>query len=144
MNNLDQVTLKLNRTAKTLRQDLSDCIADTRTLTALAAPRIDGEDLQWLQGKLAGLERLAGDLRDDGFLFWGQLLTDAAGRLRQGAFDRVGWQQVLPAESALVDRLCDREAAVLQGLEQLARLRDFLHGVLRSMLTGMDEGGMGF
>ena len=145
MNNLDQIALKLNRAAKELRENLAGCRRDAAQLAELVRGRIDDEDFNWLQGKLAGLDDVAALMRDDGFLLSDAPLEELAEKLRRGAFDRAGWKAVLAGEQdALVDRLCDREAAVLQGLEQLAKLRKFLHGVLRSMLTGMDEGGIGF
>lgn len=145
MNNLDQIALKLNRAAKELRENLNGCRADAAQLAELVRDRIAEDDAVWLQGKLAGLDEIAALMRDDGFLLSDAPLEELAEKLRSGAFDRVGWKAVLAgAQDDLVNRLCDREAAVLQGLEQLAKLRKFLHGVLRSMLTGMDEGGIGF
>ena len=145
MNNLDQVALKLNRAAATLREDLAGCQADAAMLADLVRDRVEAEDFAWLQGKRDGLATIADLMRDDGFLRSDAPLEELAEKLRAGAFDRVGWKAVLAGEQdALVDQLCDREDAVLRGLEQLAKLRKFLHGVLRSMLTGMDEGGMGF
>lgn len=145
MNNLDQVALKINRAAAELRDALAGCLEDTQTLAGLVRTAIDEEDLLWLQVKLEGLQSVAALMVDDGFLRTDAPLEDMAAKLRQGAFDRAGWKAVLGAEGeALVDRMCDREEAVVRGLEQLVKLRSFLHGVLRSMLTGMDEGGVGF
>ena len=145
MNNLDQVALKLNRAAAELRENIRLCLADTDRLIALTQGKLDAEDALWLQGKRDGLNTVATLMRDDGYLCSNVPLEELAGKLQAGAFDRAGWKAVLgSAEDAFVDGLCDREAEVQRGLNQLAKLRGFLHGLLRSMLTGMDEGGIGF
>lgn len=118
MNQLDQVTQKLTAALDSAREALARCRQEARA----EAPR------QALYQELAAL------LADDGVLRCDperDELAQAAARLRED-----------PA--AEPPALGQAEEALAQSLEQAARVRNFLHRMLRSMLQQREDQGVYF